>query len=163
MLYVLPFIDSDVNSSVRTELPAKRPALFTSATRPTTSAPDGTTVSPSSTIGSLSEPWKESPTWFFSESSGFSSLMTNCVPAGTVTFFGGAGGGGGVCSAGAEGGVSSATRASAPAFSAPLSLALRRLARSDSDIYSLLDPAADGLGVIRRAGCDGGDTLACCT
>src|ERR1035437_2220127 len=71
MLYVLPCAESDVNSSVRTELPAKRPALFTSATRPTTSAPDGITVSPSSTIGLLSEPWKVSPTWFRSESSGF--------------------------------------------------------------------------------------------
>ena len=120
---VLPFTDSDVNSRVSTELPAKRPALFTSATRPTTSAPDGITVSPSSTIGSLSEPWKVSPTWLRSESSGLSSRMVNCVPAGIVTFLGGAGGGGGggggVCSAGAHaGGVSSAARAPAEVLSA---------------------------------------------
>src|ERR1035437_738105 len=105
MLYVLPCAESDVNSSVRTELPAKRPALFTSATRPTTSAPDGITVSPSSTIGLLSEPWNVSPIWFRSESSGLSSRTVSCVPAGMVTFFGGTGGcggGGDVCSTGGQ-------------------------------------------------------------
>src|ERR1035441_7401219 len=113
MLYVLPCAESDVNSSVRTELPAKRPALFTSATRPTTSAPDGITVSPSSTIGLLSEPWKVSPTWFRSESSGLSSRTVSCVPAGIVTFFGGTGGcggGGGVCCTGGAGGGESEER-----------------------------------------------------
>src|ERR1035441_7850840 len=106
MLYVLPCAESDVCSSDLTELPAKRPALFTSATRPTISAPDGITVSPSSTIGLLSEPWKVSPTWFRSESSGLSSRTVSCVPAGIVTFFGGAGGcggGGDVCSTGGAG------------------------------------------------------------
>src|ERR1035437_976764 len=95
MLYVLPFTDNEVNSSVRTELPAKRPALFTSATRPTISAPDGITVSPPSTMGLLSEPWKLSPTWFRSESSGLSSRTVSCVPARIVAICGGEGGGGG--------------------------------------------------------------------
>src|SRR5271166_2394519 len=112
MLYVLPFIETEVNSRVRTEFPAKRPALFTSATRPTTSAPDGMTVSPSITIGALSEPWKVSPTWLRSESRGSLSRTVSCVPAGMVTFCGGGGGGegGGGCTAGAAwgGGVFSA-------------------------------------------------------
>src|SRR5271166_3859614 len=53
-LYVLPFMESDVSSSVRDELPAKRPALFTSTTCPTTSAPEGITVSSLITMGAPS-------------------------------------------------------------------------------------------------------------
>src|ERR1035437_1800173 len=158
MLYVLPFTDNEVNSSVRTELPAKRPALFTSATRPTISAPDGITVSPPSTMGLLSEPWQLSPTCFRWKSSELPSRTVSCVPAGIVTICGGAGGCGGdggiCCTRGAEGGVSSASRTPAPAFSASFPPVVRWRAAFDSvsDIYSLLGFAGDGLGAIRREG-----------
>ena len=61
------------------------------------------TVSPSITIGELSDPWNVSPILLVSELRGSFSRTDSCVPAGTVTFCGGGGGGGG------EGGVGCAS------------------------------------------------------
>src|SRR5579864_3017353 len=83
-----------VSSSVSTDCPAKRPADFTSTTRPSTSAVVGIAVWSSIETGAEIDPWNTSPTCAFSESTSSFSRMLSCVPAGTVIFCGTAGGGG---------------------------------------------------------------------
>src|SRR5262249_6125567 len=92
MLYALPFIISLVNCRVRRDPPAKRPADFTSTTRPSTSAVVGTTIWSSMDTGAEIEPWNTSPTWAFSESTSSVIRILSCVPGGIVTFAGGGGG-----------------------------------------------------------------------
>src|SRR6476646_4887481 len=80
-----------VSSSVSTDCPAKRPADFTSTTRPSTSADVGMTISSFMVTGAEIDPRNTSPTFAFSEFTSSLRRMLSCVPAGMVIFCGGGG------------------------------------------------------------------------
>src|SRR5579875_1361987 len=127
------------------------------------------TVSPSITMGALSDPLKLSPTLLRSESRGSLSRTESCVPAGMVTFCGGGGGRGGAggctcCDAGCGGGGALLLACSVSAEELPASLTdgleWRRPWAVSLDFFSVR-----GWGF--SAGCStgggGGVTCACCT
>src|SRR5215831_5467185 len=82
---------SRVSSSTRSDCPAKRPADFTSTTRPSTSAVVGMIVVSPITTGVETDAWKTSPICAFSEFSSSVKRMLSWVPEGTTTGCGGGG------------------------------------------------------------------------
>src|SRR5258708_25564673 len=112
MPYNLPPTEIESSCRTRSDCPANFPALFTSATCPFTSYPDGTATSPSDGRGASSVAREVCPGCAFSESIGSSSRIPLYVPDGTVTFLGGGGGwcAGGGCASGAGARFSSAAR-----------------------------------------------------
>src|SRR5581483_10316110 len=65
--------------------PFTRPDSFASRTDPVTAAPDGTAVTPSTTMALVSVPRTRSSTWLVSDASGVLNLTLMVVPDGMVT------------------------------------------------------------------------------